>query len=350
MKVTYTWLKDYVPLTASPQEVAATLTQLGLEVESLVAVRRDLAHIVVGKVERVEPLDGSPTLKKCAVAVGNASATVVCGAPNVRPGLLVAVALPGATLPGGQRIATREFGDTVSQGMICSEQELGLSERGEFVMTLGDNVRVGQALAEVVPAEDYVFELNITPNRPDCLSVIGVARELAAKYRLPLSVPNVHVAEGEEATEERIAVDVRDFEKCPRYSARFLYNVQPGPSPWWLAARLHSVGMRSINNIVDITNYVMMETGQPLHAFDYDLLEKERIEVRRARRGEEFITLDGRLHQLREDTLLICDGVKPVAIAGVMGGLNSEVSDRTARVLLESAYFSPQSIRRTSKA
>jgi phenylalanyl-tRNA synthetase beta chain len=350
VKVTYTWLKDYVPLPVSPEEAAATLTQLGIEVEALLPVRRDLAHVVVGKVERVEPLNGSPALKKCAVAVGTTSVTVVCGAPNVRPGLLVAVALPGATLPGGARIAAREFGDTVSQGMICSEQELGLSERGDLIMTLGDDVRVGQGLAQVVPTEDCVFELNVTPNRPDCLSAIGVARELAAKYRLPLTVPAVHVAEGEKATEERIAIDVRDLENCPRYSARFIDNVKPGPSPWWLAARLHSVGMRSINNIVDITNYVMVETGQPLHAFDYDLLEKERIEVRRARSGEEFITLDGRLHQLREDTLLICDGVKPVAIAGVMGGLNSEVSDRTARVLLESAYFTPQSIRRTSKA
>jgi len=350
VKVTYTWLKEYVPLTVSAEEAAATLTQLGIEVEALTHFARDLREVVIGRIEAVESLDGAAGLKKCAVNIGRATITVVCGAPNVGVGLLVPVALPGATLPGGVRIARKEFGGVVSEGMICSELELGLSERGDGVMTLDSHRQVGQPMAAVVGAEDWVFELNVTPNRPDCLSVIGVARELAAKYRLPLSVPAISLPEGDESTAERIRVVISDVKNCPRYSARYLSRVKPGPSPWWLAHRLYSVGMRSINNVVDVTNFVMMETGQPLHAFDYDLLEKSRIDVRLARAGEEFITLDGKLHKLRGDTLLICDGVKPVAIAGVMGGLNSEVSDRTSRVLLESAYFHPQSIRRTSKA
>ncbi len=350
MKVTYTWLKEYGPLEVSAEEAAATLTQLGIEVETLSHLSSDLSNFVVGRVENVQAMDGSAGLKKCLVNVGDATITVVCGAPNVAPGLVVPVALPGATLPGGLQIAQRDFEGVESQCMICSELELGLTERGDLIMTLGPDARVGAPLATVVNAEDWIFELNVTPNRPDCLSVIGVARELAAKYQLPLTLPAVSLVEGDESTEERISVAIEDQKNCPRYSARYLYELHPGPSPWWLAARLHSVGMRPINNVVDITNYVMMETGQPLHAFDYDLLEGARINVRQASPGEEFVTLDGRLHQLPEGTLLICDGKKPVAIAGVMGGLNSEVSSRTSRVLLESAYFRPQSIRRTSKA
>lgn len=350
MKVTYTWLKEYVPLTVSPEEAAAALTQLGIEVETLSHLSLDLRNVVVGRVENVQEIGGSVGLKMCAVNVGDATITVVCGAPNVAPGLLVPIALPGAILPGGRQIAPGEFGGVVSEGMICSELELGLSDRSELIMTLGPGARVGTPLATVVNAEDWVFELNVTPNRPDCLSVIGVARELAVRYQLPLTVPAVSLVESDESTEERINVGILDQKNCPRYSARYLSEVQLGPSPWWLATRLHRAGMRPINNVVDITNYVMMETGQPLHAFDYDLLEGARINVRQASPGEEFVTLDGRLHQLPEGALLICDGKKPIAIAGVMGGLNSEVSNRTSRVLLESAYFHPQSIRRTAKA
>ncbi len=339
-----------MPLAVSAEEVAAALTHLGIEVESITPLSRDFSRVVVGQIAAVQPLDGWPSLKRCLVDIGHDTLTVVCGAPNATLGLRVALALPGAVLPDGMVIQAREFGTVTSQGMICSELELGLSERGDLIMTLADDARVGESLSAVVPAEDYVLELNVTPNRPDCLSVIGVARELAAKYHLPLVRPAVSLATSEPAVSERVQVEVKDPQGCPRYSARFLEEVKPGPSPWWLASRLHAVGLRAINNVVDVTNYVMLETGQPLHAFDYDLIEQGRIEVRQATAGEEFITLDGKTHKLAQGMLLICDGSRPVAIAGVMGGLNSEVSAETARVLLESAYFEPKSIRRTSKA
>ncbi|MDZ7392411.1 MAG: phenylalanine--tRNA ligase subunit beta [candidate division KSB1 bacterium] len=350
MKVTYTWLKEYVPLTVSVEEAASALTNQGIEVEGITPLHRDFSRVVVGEVRAIEPLDGSSSLKRCLVSIGRETLVVVCGAPNVAPGLQVAVALPGAVLANGTVIGPREFGGVTSQAMLCSELELGISERGEFIMTLADNAKVGESLSALVPAEDYVLELNVTPNRPDCLSVIGVARELAARFGHVLTRPSVSLPTADLSTQERVEVAVKDLQGCPRYSARFLYDVKVGPSPWWLASRLYAVGLRSINNIVDVTNYVMLETGQPLHAFDYDLIEEERIEVRQAVEGEEFTTLDGKSHLLREGMLLICDGVRPVAIAGVMGGLNSEVSASTSRVLLESAYFAPQSIRRTSKA
>jgi phenylalanyl-tRNA synthetase beta chain len=352
MKTTYNWIREYVELEATPEEVADRLTMLGLEVESLERVQAQFQGVVVAQILSVEPVPGSDHLWLAVVDAGSryGKMTVVCGARNVRAKLWAALALPGAILADGQRVEPRSFGSVTSQGMLCSEAELGLTSRAEGILLLdnGGSLWTGQDLRDVV-GEDWVFEVNVTPNRPDCLGTIGIARELSAAWGKELRLPRPRLSEEPERVEEWVRVDVQAPEACPRYTARFLWDVQVAPSPLWLARRLELVGMRSINNVVDVTNYVMLEFGQPLHAFDYDRLDEGTIVVKFAREGEEFITLDGKLRTLFSDTLLICDRSKPVAIAGVMGGENSEVSERTRRVLLESAYFSPDSIRRTKR-
>ncbi|MDZ7373638.1 MAG: phenylalanine--tRNA ligase subunit beta [candidate division KSB1 bacterium] len=352
MKTTYNWLREYVDLQATPQEVAERLTMLGLEVESLEKVSPRFQGVVVSRILSVQPLEGSDHLHVVEVDAGepHGALTVVCGAPNVRRGAWAAVAPPGAVLADGTMVTTRQFGSVLSQGMLCSELELGLTSRGEGIWLLEEDqsFRPGQDVADLV-GDDWVFEINVTPNRPDCLGTIGIARELSASFRIPLRVPDPRPREQAEDVSKWIRVEVRATEACPRYTARYLWDVQIGPSPFWLARRLELVGMRSINNVVDVTNYVMLEYGQPLHAFDYDLLEGGTIVVQFAQDGQEFVTLDGKLHRLFSDTLLICDAAKPVAIAGVMGGENSEVTATTRRILLESAYFAPEGIRRTRR-
>lgn len=348
MKFTYNWLKEYVDTPLSPQEVGSGLTMLGLELESLSSTVPRLDGVVVGKVLTCETHPKSTRLHVCDVNIGGEELKVVCGAPNVEAGQLVAVAPPGTTLPGGMKIEVRPILGIESHGMICSEAELGLSDEAETILVLNGEMPVGKFLRDVVEP-DFVFEINVTPNRPDCLGVIGIAREVGLMTGTPLQRPKVKLKESTTAVAKRAKVQIQDALGCPRYAARLVQNIKVGPSPQWLVKRLRAVGSRSISNIVDITNYIMLETGQPIHAFDFELLEKSKIMVQRAKAGERFQTLDEKAHTLQADDLLICDGERAVALAGVMGGLNSEVSSNTRHVLIECANFDPLTVRRTAK-
>lgn len=349
MKVTLSWLKEYVDITLSIQELAHTLTMSGLEVESVEEVARPFSGIVVSRILSCEPHPRADKLQVCQVDAGRGEPQrVVCGAPNARAGMLAPLALPGARL-GELTVELREIRGLLSSGMLCSEVELGLTERGEGVMVLDECAKPGQDLNEWLGGTDYVIDIFITPNRPDCLSVIGLAREIAAATRVPLHIPAASIKTSAAGEAHGISVAIATPDLCPRYSGRALENIRIAPSPFWMAYRLHHAGMRAINNIVDITNYSMLENGHPLHAFDASRIEGRRILVRRAQAGERFTTLDGKEHQLEADTCLICDGARPVALAGIMGGLNSEVEAETRTLFLESAYFEPTGIRKSSK-
>ncbi|MFQ6116387.1 MAG: phenylalanine--tRNA ligase subunit beta, partial [bacterium] len=349
MKITVDWLKSYVDFNYSPEELANTLTMLGLEVDALEYQSREFDGVVVGQVIKKVNHRNSSNLWVCEVDIGRKKLSIVCGAPNVQVGQKVPVAPEGTSLPNGKVIKLSNIKGIESHGMICSEAELGISSRSEQIMVLEKHAEVGRKLKDVLGQGEVVIDVDVTPNRPDCFGVIGIAREIATAAGAKLRKPKINLSEGEPPITDSISIEILDPEKCPRYTARFIGNVTIKPSPWWLAQKLEAVGIRSINNVVDVTNYVMMETGQPLHAFDYDLLEGKKIIVRTASHGEKFTTLDEKKHTLGSNCLMICDGERAVAIGGVMGGLNSEVSDNTKNVLLECAYFDPVSIRRTSK-
>jgi phenylalanyl-tRNA synthetase beta chain len=357
MKVSHKWLKNYIDLEAEPEEVKEKLTMLGLEVESVEYLGEKYKNFYVGEVLEVMKHPNADKLTVCKVNVGKDTLQIICGAPNVAVGQKVPVALVGAVIPRNQHdpegkpfVLTRaKIRGVESYGMICSEYELALGDDKEGIMVLEPDAIVGQPLAEYFGLDDVVYDVSITPNRPDCLSHIGIARELAVAFGLKLKKPEVKLAESSKKVFEFASVEIIDTVNCPRYAARVVLNVKVEPSPKWLQNYLKSVGLRPINNIVDITNFVLYEVGHPLHAFDYDKLAGHKIVVKCAEEGEVFITLDGKARTLRRDTLMICDAEKPVAIAGVMGGLNSEITERTRNVLIESAYFNPISIRRTSK-
>jgi phenylalanyl-tRNA synthetase beta chain len=260
----------------------------------------------------------------------------VCGAPNIQIGMLSAVALPGTEFPEGFVLEKSIIRGQLSEGMLCSEGELGLGEDRSGIMTLDPSLSVGSKLTSALALSDTVFEIEITPNRPDCLSITGVAREIAAIQKLRLKYPDVKLVDNGNQIAERTSIKIEAPDHCPRYVARLLEDIKVKPSPFWLQDRLLSVGLRPINNIVDATNFVLIESGQPLHAFDFDRLAENRIVVRTASKGETFVTLDQKERVLDDDILMICDGQKPVAIGGVMGGLNSEIEESTTRVLLES--------------
>lgn len=357
MKVSHKWLKNYIDLDAEPEEVKEKLTMLGFEVESIEYLGEKFKNFYVGEVLEVSKHPNADKLTVCKVSVGKDTLQIICGAPNVAVGQKVPVALVGAVVPRNQHdpegkpfVLTRaKIRGVESYGMICSEYELGLGEDKEGIMVLESDAKVGQPLAEYFGLDDIVYDVSVTPNRPDCLSHIGIARELAVAFGLKLKKPEVKVVESSKKVYDFASVEIIDKANCPRYSARVVLNVKVEPSPKWLQSYLQSVGLRPINNIVDITNFVLYEIGHPLHAFDYDKLAKHKIIVKCANDGESFITLDGKVRTLRRDTLMICDAEKPVAIAGVMGGLNSEITEQTKNVLIESAYFNSVSIRRTSK-
>jgi phenylalanyl-tRNA synthetase beta chain len=350
MRVSFNWLKEYVDCEFAPSELADLLTMAGLEVEGIEEVGSELKGVVVGRIDSLSPHPHADRLSLCRVKVGKESYPIVCGARNMRKGDKVAVALVGVELPGGMKIQKTEIRGEASEGMMCSEAELGLSSSAEGIMILSPEAPIGAPLADVFKIRDHILEVSLTPNRGDCLSMIGVAREVAALSGGNLHLPISHLHEGADRVEDMVRVSVLDPDLCPRYSARFISRVQIGPSPFWLRMRLERAGVRSINNVVDVTNYVMLEYGQPLHAFDFDLLEGGEIVVKRAAEGERFVSLDEVERVLNKDTLMICDAARAVAIGGIMGGLNSEIKEGTSRVLLESAYFSPAGIRRTSMA
>jgi len=349
MKVSLNWLRDYIDIDLTPETLAHRLTMAGLEVESISRVSPGFTGVVVAKIRAVRPHPQGGKLSLCEVATGSGTVPIVCGAPNVREGILVPLAKVGATIPGGYTIKSSRIRGELSEGMLCSEEELGIGEDAAGIMVLPETLRPGQDLAAAMNLEDTVLEVSITPNRPDCLSILGIAREVAALTGARVRYPETSVDESEEDIHDLTSVAILDPDLCPRYTARMVKGVTIAPSPGWMRLRLEASGMRAINNAVDVTNFVMLECGQPLHAFDFRFLEEGRIVVRGSRDGEEFTSLDEKVRTLDAKTLMICDGVKPVAIAGIMGGLNSEVKEDTETILLESAYFTPSSIRRSSK-
>jgi len=346
MRVSYKWLKELVDFDWSPEELAAKLTDAGVEVETITPLGGELERVVVGEIKRVQKHPQADHLSVCEVEIGSEFLEIVCGAPNVKEKAKVPVALIGARLPIGMEITKTTLRGVDSFGMICSEKELGIGEDQKGIMILDSQLKIGLPISVALDLEDWILDLDLTPNRPDCLSIIGVAREVGALFGSLVKKPQQKFNETDTLTKEWVQVEIADSIACPRYAARVIQEVKITSSPFWLKRKLESVGMRSINNVVDVTNFVMMETGHPLHAFDYDLFSQKKVVVRRAKRGEKFITLDQIERTLNNEILLITDGQKPVAIAGIMGGMESEVSANTKNVLLESAYFDPKVIRR----
>lgn len=351
MKVSLSWLSDYTPVKMTPAELAEALTRVGLAVDAVVDRYRYLDTVRVGRVIAVDSHPAADKLKVCRVDTGQGVVDIVCGAPNVIPGMLAPVALPGTLMPDGSTLTVGVIRGQRSEGMLCSDAELALGPEADAIRVLASALTVGTPLNTALSLCDPVLDLDLTPNRADCLSIIGVAREVAAIQNTRLNFPSSPqaTADGDERIHHLTSVTIASPDHCPRYAARLVQRVTVGSSPAWLQERLLSVGLRPINNIVDVTNFVMMEWGQPLHAFDLDRLAGHRIVVRTAAADETFVTLDGRTRLLDAEMLMICDGERPVAVAGVMGGLNSEIEPGTTRVLIESACFDPISVRKTSK-
>ncbi len=354
MKVPVSWLRDYVAVTVPLPELAERLAISSCEVERVVhrGVRDEdanLGRFVVGHVLEAGKHPNADRLQLCRVDVGAAEPLqIVCGAWNFAAGATVAVAVPGAVLPDGTKLERRKLRDAVSEGMILSERELELGQDHSGIIVFAESHEPGTPLADVLPLADDVLELEVTGNRPDLLSVYGIAREVAALFDLELYPPPPD-REPERVADEPVDVAVEDFAGCPRYIGRIFRDVRIGPSPLWIRARLHAAGVRSISNVVDVTNYVMLALGNPLHAFDLGTLAGGRIVVRRAHPGEELRTLDGQLRRLDPADLMIADGERSVALAGIMGGAETEVADTTADVLLEAANFEPIGILRSSE-
>jgi phenylalanyl-tRNA synthetase beta chain len=357
MKVSQNWLKQFVDFKFTPEQFTEQLTMLGLEVESYEDLAKKYENFIIGEVLERAKHPNADRLTICKVNIGNAIQEVVCGAPNVAEGQKVIVALIGAVILHNQHdpegkpfiIERAKIRGVESNGMICSELELGLGKDAGGILVLDEKAKVGTLLAKYLGQTDVVYEIGITPNRADCLSHIGVAREIGLLVNKKLKMPKIVLKESTTAASKFAKIEILDKEKCPRYSARVIRNIKIGQSPKWLQDLLTSIGVRPINNVVDVTNYVLMETGHPLHAFDYDTLAGHKVIVRTAQEDEKFVTLDGKERTLTSDTLMICDAEKPIAIAGVMGGANTEISDATTNVLIEAAYFDPGNVRRTSK-
>lgn len=348
MKTSYKWLQDYVDLTWSPEELADGLTMAGLEVEGIETIGDLPETIVVAEIKERAKHPNADNLSLCQVDDGSGDLVrIVCGAPNCDAGQKTVLARLGTTI-GDFKIKKAKIRGEESFGMMCSQKELGLSEEADGIMILPDNAPVGAPLREYIGI-DTVIDWEITPNRPDWLSHIGVAREIGALTNAELRLPDVELTSVGGDINDHIEVIVEDADLCPRYTARYIRNVKIGPSPMWMQDYLNALGLRPINNVVDITNFVLHECGQPLHAFDYDKIRGQKIIIRRAGNGEKMQTLDRQEHELTPENLLIADAEGGIALAGVMGGGNSEISDATTNVLLESAAFYAPNIRKTSK-
>ena len=355
MKVPFSWLKQYVDIDITAQELQDKLFGCGFEVEELIDLSADIDRVVVGVVTEAVPQEGTH-LHLCKVDCGEygKDIEISTGASNVYVGMHTAAALDGSTLPGGIHIKARTMQGVMSNGMLCSGEELGLNDDlfpGSEVYGLLDLPKEtvpGTPIQEVVGLDDYIFDISVTANRSDCQSVLGIAREVAAVLNKPLKAPATDYAMSE-TTDPRLSITVEAPDLCPRYLGHYVRNITPGPSPRWMRRQLALCGLRSISNVVDITNYVMLEIGQPMHAFDMDTLDSCQIIVRRAKEGEQITTLDGKEFTLTPQNLVICDGHKPVALAGVMGGLNSEIKEDTTQLLFESAKFARDNIRKTAR-
>ena len=351
MKISLNWLKNYIDVSNfSPVDLKNILTNSGLEVEAIEEIGKSLDGFIVAEVISKDKHPNADKLSVCKVNDGKQVHQVICGAPNVEVGQKIVFAPVGVVIPGtGEKLKKAKIRGVESSGMICSEMELGLGEDHTGIVVLNDNAPIGMAISEFLGLNDFVFEIGITPNRPDALSHIGIARELSAITRKKFVFPKIDFNESQEKIEKYLKVEIKNEVDCPRYCARMVKNVKVKESPQWLKNYLTNVGLRPINNIVDISNFVMLELGQPLHTFDARLIEGRKIIIKNADDNERFITLDGKERILDSSMLMICDAVKKIAIAGVMGGLNSEISENTKEVIIESAYFNPKSIRRTSK-
>lgn len=349
MKVTYNWLKEFVDFDLSPEALAELLTMLGLEVESIEYIGADLDDVIVAQVEERAQHPNADNLSLCRVNNGKEVINVVCGAKNFKSGDKVALAQVGSTLPGDFKIKRSKIRGEESCGMLCSEKELALAEESAGIMVLPAELPLGRPVFEALGLKDVLFEIGLTPNRADCLSVIGIAREIAAKLGGKVRYASHDIFETGADINSIASVEIMDPDLCPRYAARYVSGCSIAPSPQWLVNRLKAVGQRSINNVVDITNYVLMEYGHPLHAFDFRQLAGGKIIVKRAAEGERFTTLDGQERVLASTDLTIRDAGRAVALAGIMGGENSEIAADTTDILLESAYFNPSAIRLTSK-
>ncbi|MCF7803596.1 MAG: phenylalanine--tRNA ligase subunit beta [Candidatus Marinimicrobia bacterium] len=350
MRVSLEWLREYTDFGDSAEELANRLTMTSLESVAFLKRGEFFPEITVGEVNSVEDHPDADKLRVCLVNTGkNDLVQIICGAPNVASGQKVPIIHPGTELPDGNKIESVKIRGVQSHGMIPSERELGLSDSHAGILVLRDDAAIGSNFWDYL--EDYWqgLDIEITPNRPDGMSHIGIAREISTINETSLNIPEINIDEGEESVEDAAKVIIHNAAGCPRYAARVVKNVEIGPSPLWLQQRLRAVGLRPINNVVDASNYVLMETGHPLHTFDYDKLADGTIEVRSASDGEKFTTLDGKERELTDEILLICDAEDPVAIAGIMGGENSEVTEDSTNILIESAYFDPGTIRRGSK-
>ncbi len=351
MLVSLNWLKEFVDIRESAAEIAELLTMGGIEVEAVTRLGTGLDRVYTARIEEITLHPSAKHLSLARITLGDREETAVCGAPNIRVGQIVPYAAVGAVLPSGEELREREIKGVRSRGMLCSEKELDLGEDASGILVLEPDTKVGVLLTEALPViDDYILDTSVTANRGDCLSILGAAREVAALTGRSWKTPPADPDEGPVHISRKAGLDVPDFELCPRYVARMVEGVTIGTSPFQVRLKLHRAGLRPISNVVDATNLILLECGQPLHAFDFALLEEERIVVRRCDPGEIFVTLDNVERKLPENALTIRDGRKSVALAGIMGGLNSEIRDDTNCVLIESACFERFGIRRTSKA
>ncbi|MEQ1723035.1 MAG: phenylalanine--tRNA ligase subunit beta [Pseudobdellovibrio sp.] len=353
MKISLKWLNDFVDVSeyaANPQELADILTKAGLEVEEMQNRAKDYAHVVVGHIITKDKHPNADKLSLCQVEVApGVVSQIVCGAQNHKAGDKVIAALAGAVLPGNFAIKKSKIRDVESNGMLCSLKELGLADTSDGIAILPALAPTGQSYAEFAGYDDITFELKVTPNRADCLSHFGLARELGCLLNKPVKQPEVLTKFSSESTKKKIKLEVLNTELCPRYCGRYISGLKIGPSPAWLKSRLEAIGMNSINNVVDVTNYVMLEMGQPLHAFDADLIKGATVVVRNAKAQEKFKTLKEQELILSGEELVICDAENAVALAGVIGGMNSGVSEATKNIFLESASFKAMSVRKSSR-
>lgn len=351
MLVPLKWLREMVDCDLTAQELSDLLTNSGLEVDGVIERHSGLNKVITAKLVEVAPHPNADRLRLATVDCGGGrQETVVCGAPNLTVGMITPLAQLGAKLgEDGQEVSKVKIRGVESCGMLCSERDLGLSDDHSGLMVLDPGLEPGRELAEVLELETQVLEISITPNRGDALSILGVARDVAALVGAELKLPPCEPNEQQPGIEGQAQIEVLDAKACPRYTGRLVKGVKIGPSPLWMRDRLMACGIRPISNVVDVTNYILLELGQPLHAFNFSEVGGAKIVVRMASEGEKFVTLDGQERTLNAQDLMICDAEKAVGLAGVMGGLNSEVTDDTTEVLIESAFFDPLTIRRTSK-
>ena len=357
MKAPLEWLKEYVEINVGTEELCRRMIMHGLGVEGVTKVYEDCGGVIIGKILSIEKHPDADRLLVCRVETGEKAITVVTAATNVYEGMICPVATDGSLLPGGKRITAGEIRGIKSEGMFCSGKELDVDDddiKGasvDGILDLGEKYEkeTGKPFFDVLGLNSEVIDFEISANRSDCMSIIGIAKEISAALDTIFTMPITHITESGESAENYIKVEVEDTELCPRYTARIMKDIKIEPSPGWMKRRLTGAGIRPINNIVDITNYVMLEMGCPQHAFDYDSVADGKIIVRRACEGEKLTTLDGKVHSLESDMLVIADPKGAIGLAGVMGGENSEITENTKMVILESAKFDGPNNRRTSR-